>query len=394
MKGKVLIMWFGMFLLLAFIVVLVSMNVSLKAAKNLSISVGSEFVIEDGGKNIKDFPSLCFAENETVFLTLSENVDKVISHPVAGMKISADGGKSWSIYVKNEDFTLMQIVRMSNGDLLGMAFSTYYNADDITKVICHVWRSTDNGITWTSKQSTLQLGGNAYRYSAVDRGGFIFHRTLMLMPDGSLRATVYGKYDTDNRYRMLWISSKDEGVTWKEESTICSDETIGKNGPCEPVVARCKDGTLLCIFRVGDNEAMYQCRSKDDGATWSTPENLPGVDPSETYSVDPDLCLMSNGVLALSYGRPEVQMLFSIDGSGYSWSNHTTIYTDTSSCYTGIREIAPNRLLLVADRGANWQVPADYEIWGKYIDVDAKVVSTTLFNYCKNGMQKIVGLVP
>jgi hypothetical protein len=93
------------------------------------------------------------------------------------------------------------------------------------------------------------------------------------------------------------------------------------------------------------------------------------VNPDTTYSVDPDLCLMSNGVLVLSYGRPGNKLLFSLDGNGEAWGYGQNIYSGRSSGYTGIREISPGRLLMVGDEGANWQSPAAYRIWGVSLDV-------------------------
>jgi hypothetical protein len=74
----------------------------------------------------------------------------------------------------------------------------------------------------------------------------------------------------------------------------------------------------------------------------------------------------------LSYGRPNCNMLFSLDGNGNKWGNLTSTYINKTSGYTGVREVAPNKLLLIGDKGPNWLSPESYEIWGKYIDVVKK----------------------
>ena len=95
---------------------------------------------------------------------------------------------------------------------------------------------------------------------------------------------------------------------------------------------------------------MASCRSRDDGRTWSPPRTL----PQYAVSVFPDMVLMSNGVLALSSGRPGIYIMFSADGRGEDWTSRTTLYEDAyyptpaSTCaYTDIREVAPGRLLYV-----------------------------------------------
>src|SRR2546427_12877350 len=68
--------------------------------------------------------------------------------------------------------------------------------------------------------------------------------------------------------------------------------------------------------------------------------------------------LLSNGVLACSYGRPGVNIMFSTDGTGTRWSHHTSVFsgitavnstTDKSTCYSGFAEVSPGRLLIIFD---------------------------------------------
>ena len=122
---------------------------------------------------------------------------------------------------------------------------------------------------------------------------------------------------------------------------------------------------------------MQSARSTDDGRTWSAPSLMPDT----AKSVEPDLCLMSNGILAMSYGRPGVRIMFSPDGNGKTWTSPTTIYNDTffkqgdkflhtTYGYTSIKEVSPGRLLYVYDfdpDGLN--AGSTSYIRGVYIDV-------------------------
>ena len=71
----------------------------------------------------------------------------------------------------------------------------------------------------------------------------------------------------------------------------------------------------------------------------------------EVGKVLPDLVLMSNGILACSYGRPTSCLMFSLDG-GKTWSSHHVISDKVGFNYTSIREISPGKLLYVHDAPA------------------------------------------
>lgn len=80
----------------------------------------------------------------------------------------------------------------------------------------------------------------------------------------------------------------------------------------------------------------------------------------EVGSVDPDMTLMSHGVLACSYGRPGSNLMFSLDG-GRTWGHHTVITSERGFNYTAIREVRPGRLLYVHDAPRMRAVYVDVE---------------------------------
>ena len=79
----------------------------------------------------------------------------------------------------------------------------------------------------------------------------------------------------------------------------------------------------LCLFFSGD-----------DGLTWSPPHRS-GVD-----GVYPSLVVMSNGILACSYGRPGAKIMFSTD-NGNTWTDHTSINVERYSGYSWIVAVGP-----------------------------------------------------
>ena len=119
---------------------------------------------------------------------------------------------------------------------------------------------------------------------------------------------------------------------------------------------RLSDTEMTAVIRGDRNSRMKQTFSRDDGKTWSAPVEL------EVGRVLPDLVLMSNGVLACSYGRPASCLMFSLD-HGKTWTSHHVISDKVRFNYTSIREICPGRLLYVHDAPSLNAV---------YIDVDVK----------------------
>lgn len=334
----------------------------------------NEVIIQDGGESISAFPFLSKVGDD-LWCEFSMGLDEAGEPPLPGepaagsnfMKKSSDGGNTWTTVTGPADWVPLSFTKLSNNDVFGINFAT--RRIDERHAYIFSWKSSDNGATWTKISGTITYPQDQKVMSPASNGSFLFHRTVMQMPDGSICASIYGRYANDAKYRTMWIKSTDGGSTWSVVSTIAYSSSIGTEGFCEPVIERCADGSLLAVLRIGSNLPLYQCRSTDNGLSWSTPVQIPGISSSDAQSVSPDMVLMSNGILALSYGRTGMRMAFSYDGSGYNWSDVITTYTELCSGYTALRQVGKNRVLIVGDRGANWQYPKDYEIWGKFVDI-------------------------
>jgi len=179
--------------------------------------------------------------------------------------------------------------------------------------------------------------------AATRRRGPSFWRYL-IERDGRWLAPMQCRFHGDRVSRTILVASEDAGKTWCFVCTIAYRHDEPRDGLCEPALLAAPDGDLLCVMRRGGGVPLAQCRSTDRGMTWSEPEQLPG------HGVDPDLCLMSNGVLACTFGRPGLHIMFSEDGCGLGWGCPTQIGDWRSSTYMGIAEVAPGELLLVYDR--------------------------------------------
>jgi len=297
--------------------------------------------------------------------TVDDAIEAIRQERGSSWRRTRDKGRTWEELPASlhEGYPVV----VADGRVRSFTYILWTRDDGQVYGMRHDWLS--GATSWLdAKPFTVNIPPTEGRANQV--AGMVVDRSVLREPDGALLATLYGHYAGQPKYNCTLIRSTDDGQTWDYVSTIAYDADIPGEGYCEPVMARVADGSLLAVMRTGGGMErkypMYQSRSLDNGQTWSAPENL-GV-----YSVDPDLCLMSSGVLACSFGRPTMDIMFSLDGSGHSWTKPTTLFNGSSTCYSGIREVEPGRLLLVYDsnrEGSPWKAH-DNQINALYIDVD------------------------
>jgi len=185
--------------------------------------------------------------------------------------------------------------------------------------------------------------------------GPLFMRSILQRTDGTLVALMGGWFQSDTALcpygrgrpysRSYVCESDDGGKTWRYLSTIGYAQ-IGSEGFNEGSMKRLPDGTWLAALRSG-NERDFLCQdnpimcstSRDEGRTWSPPERT-GLD-----GCFPSLAVLSDGLLALSYGRPGAMLAFSAD-HGRTWTDATCIDATPYSGYTDVVEIEPGLLLV------------------------------------------------
>ena len=181
--------------------------------------------------------------------------------------------------------------------------------------------------------------------------------------DGDLLTTLYYRAEEDPRFfRLVLIRSTDDGKTWNEDSTVAAVKPgeqpwpwAGDNGPNETALVRLADERLHVIFRTSYSGVMGQAWSSDDGKTWTEPVSV-GLE-----GVAPRTRLLSDGVLACTYGRPgPVTIMFSVDGTGEKWSHRTEIFPNMSTRYTDLIEIEPGRVFVVYDSVPRNKKPLPY----------------------------------
>lgn len=334
----------------------------------LNITVGEKRKILDAGMRE---PQLLRLSNGDLLLTFHAEGDVHFAHRPCYR--SRDDGESWRLDEPQRAHREQAIGKSDDGNTV-LAFDIYTFEIEPGKYLGSYYISKDGGETFEGpKRSTILINRvaaqpypmteeqrpdpdhpmskffiplpNYYQPLVADaspRRGFSFWR-YMIENDGRWVAPMQGRFHGDSFYRTVLVESNDDGATWRFVNTLAYEAERLIDGMCEPAIAEVADGSLSCVLRRGGGHPLAQTRSTDGGRTWSEPELLPG------HGVDPDLVLMSNGVLACTYGRPGRFVMFSEDGNGFSWGYRTEIGDWPGSTYMGIAEINPGELYLTYD---------------------------------------------
>lgn len=311
--------------------------------EQIQVTVGKPFTISSSPSHY-NFPTLKQLGENEAFVAIWASADASLEADDCDVACvwTEDGGKSWDepVVFHGSEGGGHSWIRRKDGTCVWLRYFCRPIAEETLS--CDVGFSEDGrNYIWSVGKVTFPepvkpwTKGNAF---------MVFARSILELDDGSLLATMYGYFDRDAKYRSLLVRSTDGGTNWDYYSTMAFSLDAPGEGCCEPVIARTSAGELLCVMRVGSNLPMWVCRSANAGKTWSDPHELPFY----SASVFPDMLLLANGILAVSFGRPGAHIMFSVDGEGRRWTLRTTIHDGTNTdAYTAIREVAPGRLLYV-----------------------------------------------
>jgi hypothetical protein len=256
-----------------------------------------------------------------------------------GLLRSTDAGRTWTPIagLDKTDTTPLPCLRRPDGRILAVSRWTRTQEDgrvrgktSLLNADATNFEMADNEIIlpkeFTNESKGDQIICERHIWNDADGGAtmVVWSRKAVKLADG--------RSDTVRMSHL--VRSADEGRTWTYFSTI------GPGG--EPAVCRLSATEQTAVIRGDRDSQMKQMFSSDGGKTWSKPVRL------EVGKVLPDLCLMSNGVLACSYGRPASCLMFSVDG-GRTWPSHHVISDKVGFNYTSIREITPGKLLYIHD---------------------------------------------
>jgi hypothetical protein len=195
----------------------------------------------------------------------------------------------------------------------------------------YVHRSADGGRTWAD---SVELDVSPYSGGYGIRGAVRLGSGDLLLPLS----------DVPNYAAVFGIRSADDGHSWQPPTPIASAE--GKLFE-EPAAAVLDDGTVLVMLRESTSDHLYQCWSKDGGASWTAPSDT-GI-----VGCPPHLCRLADGRLLCTYGFRyfpyEIRCVVSADG-GATWGDPVTIRTSLGSMdigYPSSVELPGGRILTV-----------------------------------------------
>ncbi len=272
---------------------------------------------------------------------------------VTDSHVSEDAGRTW----RELPGALPRPSLLRDGSLLAMAYRALPVEGQKGVYAGFRHASMDGGETVEGPSESQVLVPKAR--AALGHGphvGPLFGRSIVELENGDLVAGMYGWFDGDvepDRYRKggtmrraYTCISQDRGETWEYLSTVAYEPFLGNEGYSELVIRGLPNGEILALVRTGGNSnpgwqdnPLMTSRSADGGRTWS---------PVERTGVEgcwPDLCVMDDGTLACTTGRPGAFIMFSAD-NGRTWTDHTPLNGERYSGYTAVCEVAPGELLV------------------------------------------------
>lgn len=349
----------------------------------IAVTMGKPFLITKSDKEMQWFPSLMQISEKKLLLSFSSSPDAINPGGARmGYVVTENGGRTWSKPMY-QPRAVSSWIHRKDGTCLWFNYTLDYVSESTATFA--LGKSTDGVHYDWSTTATVDVSPNKFNSQLDGTKGvasFVFCRSVLEMPDGAMLATMYGRFLGDVLDRSILVRSTDGGATWKYLSTIGYDPTVGHEGLNEPCVAQLPNGNLFAVMRNWAWVPMWSSRSTDGGKTWSKILRMPAR--TTMAAVFPDLCLMSNGMLACSAGRRGAHLMFAPDPYKDNWTDNTLVVFDTpsiydspSTFYTGIREVAPGRLLYVYDvrdgndirTGKDIEPGRFWKIYGVFIDV-------------------------
>ncbi|MCW3818921.1 discoidin domain-containing protein [Micromonospora sp. DR5-3] len=330
-----------------------------------------------------------------VLMTWQENEDIATVDNLAAMIHSDDRGYTFPSGIDRNSGSGFY-TKLRDGAILMVEFIPAKVIDSHTVELVSR-RSTDNGKTW-KREAAMFTTDQTFNPARFDRG-MRAHRDIFYALDGSLLMGYYTAYQQDSGHRAEIARSIDNGKTWKRYATVGPPTSDGYQYN-ETGIARAVNGDLVAVMRTYKLGGLAltelrTARSTDDGKTWSTPVpakiTTASGEPAPTTGVMPTLRMLPNGIMTMTWGRPDNWIAISPDGLGNSWEKAQVTYRNYPRVVSSFQRshgssgngahavVAANRVLQVGDNCApSWGCPetdsgfhtdGEYRVWKKFIDI-------------------------
>ncbi|WP_066516062.1 sialidase family protein [Curtobacterium ammoniigenes] len=232
-----------------------------------------------------------------------------------------------------EDASYPRVIRLEhNGSANGTLLATFdHSGSSVPKANFPIYRSTDNGVTWTSSPIST-VTDTVHGWDLDGPTLYELPQAEGNLPAGTILAagTAWNRGDYTQQAIEVFVSTN-QGASWSYRSS-CTAETGMTNseghGIWEPEFDVAGNGDLVCYFSDerpstnGYNQVLAHVSSTDGGATWG----------SETYDV-----AIQNGVerpgMATVVNLPNgsYAMTFEDCKSGYDPDQACDVYIKTTT---------------------------------------------------------------
>lgn len=239
--------------------------------------------------------------------------------------VGEDNGQIFKPYeALPPDFTMVATTRLRDGAILSASFVPVPSPAP-NRFGFPMAKSTDVAKSWTTW--TAPLIENKWKLS-----WYRVHRDLVELADGTLLLGGYGSgvIDGVNKQYSLVFESTDGGRTFRQRSAVNAGTSYATN---ELGFGRTADGRLIAMMRgVEPNPRppampLTQAFSDDDGKTWTDVKPYQPPEGMPNNGIMPKFLLQPNGQLLMTYGRPDNNVVVSLDGTGRTWDSGETLYS-------------------------------------------------------------------
>lgn len=247
----------------------------------------------------ESFPDVVISGDGRLVVVFREADQHIAQWSQLVLMDSRDAGLTWnnrrvldrqmSLEVDGAVWNCPRIVRQKDGGLTVICDLSVYPpqpswlpvSESQLRFRTYLWRSFDNGKTWSSRKLTRIQG------LAPDR-------LLELTDDTWVIGSHYHSLRHFNTLTQVVTISRDAGENWTNLSIIA--EIPGMQF-CEGSIARCRDGRLVCYMRENSmrNIPTHKSFSFDGGLHWSLPQ------PTRFVGHRPVAALLRSGKMLVTY---------------------------------------------------------------------------------------------